>query len=148
MIDGRTEEKEVEVIAEKSRKNAYVFLALAVSGAVIVAVGAFLLIYIKTENSLVWELCVLGVGAVLLLTFAGLYISRLFRPYALITFEDGVLKFNDGATCNPGEITTVEKGKDKIILTVNGEKKEICGEANIDKAYRKLCVLTGNPALE
>ena len=140
--------KEVEVIAEKSRKAAYAFLALAALGAVIATVGAFLLVYVRTDNSLVWELCILSVGAVLLLAFAGLYISRLFRPYALITLEKGVIKLNDGTACNPSEINAVEKDKDKIILTVNGEKKEIIGVSNSDKAYRKLCVLTGNPALE
>lgn len=148
----RIKEKEIEVIAEKSRRAAYVFLALMALGVVIAAVGLILLIsygFADVMLSLkIVELSLTVVGAIMLCVFGGLYVKQLFRPYALITFEKGELKFQDGTVCEPNEITAVEEYKGVIIITVNGEKKEISGAANYDKAYRKLCVLTGNAISE
>ena len=42
MIDERNEDKEFEIIAEKSRKTAYVFLALTALGVAVAAVGIIL----------------------------------------------------------------------------------------------------------
>lgn len=152
MIDGRTEEKEVEIIAEKSRKTAYIFLALATLGVAVAAAGVILLVSYGFAGVMISlkivELVLTVVGALMLLIFGGLYVKRLFRPYALITLEDGGLKLPDGKVCNPNEISSVEKDKRKIILTVNGGKIEINGVANFEKAYRKLCVLTGSPVSE
>lgn len=152
MTDGRTEEKEVEVIAEKSRKAAYVFLALALSGVVVAAVGIILYFAVGFKATDVVmqtvEIGLTALGAVLLAVFAALYIRQLYRTYALIVLKEGKLTFPDGTECSPNEITAVEKENSKITVTVNGERREINGVANGDKAYRKLCVLTGIPVSE
>ena len=152
MTDERTEEKETEVIAEKSRKAAYVFLALAVLGVAVAAVGVILYLAVghKTVEVKIQAavITLTALGAVLITVFTALYIRQLYRTYALITLQGGALKFPDGTTCSPNKITAVEKGKDKITVTVDGEKKEINGVANCDKAYRKLCILTGNTVSE
>lgn len=148
MTDGRTEEKEVEIIAEKSRKAAYVFLALALSGVVVAAVGIILYLAVGFKVSEVAkqavEIGLTALGAVLIAVFTALYIRQLYRKYALIVFKEGKLTFPDGTVCSPNEITAVEKESNKITVTINGERREINGVANVDKAYRKLCVLTGN----
>lgn len=152
MTAARIKEKEIEVIAEKSRRAAYVFLALMALGVAVAAAGIILLIsygFADAALSLkIVELSLTVVGALIICIFGGLYIKQLFRPYSLITFENGELKFYDGTVCKPNEISAVEEDKGIIILTVNGEKKEIVGVADYDKAYRKLCVLTGNTISE
>lgn len=149
MTDGREEEKNVEIIAEKPRTAAYVFLALAALGVAVAAAGVILYLTIgrKTVDLgiQVTVICLTALGALLIVVFTALYIRQLYRTFALITFENGALKFGDGTACRPDEITAVEKGKNEIRVTVNGEKKVISGVARCDKAYRKLCVLTGNP---
>lgn len=155
MIDEREDDKQTEVVAEKSRKAAYIYLALSVLGVAVAAAGVILMATTKFEdrsfNGHELILCLLALGAVMLFTFGGLFIRQLFRPYALITLQDGKLKLPDGTVCNPNEITSVEKSKEfgkcgKISVILNGVKIEINGVANYEKAYRKLCVLTGNPA--
>lgn len=151
MIEERTEEKEVEVIAEKSRKAAYVFLALSILGVAVAAVGIilFLTVGFKTFTEVMQGVIIglTALGAVLLIVFSALYIRQMYNTYSLVVFTDGLLKFHDGTECNPSEITAVEKDKEKgkITLSLADRKIEINGVANCDKAYRKLCVLTGNP---
>lgn len=146
------DEKEFEIIAEKSRKTAYVFLALTAFGVAVATAGVILYFAAgrKTVNTAIHAavITLTALGAVLIAVFTLLFIKQLYRTYALIVFKDGKLKLPDGTTCNPSEITAVEKGKNKIILIVDGEKKEIIGVANCDKAYRKLCLLTGNTVSE
>lgn len=155
MINERADEKETEVIAEKSRSAAYIYLALSILGVAVAAAGVILLATTKFENRSFSGheviLCLLALGAVMVFTFGGLFIRQLFRPYALITLQDGKLNLPDGTVCNPNEITSVEKSKEfgkcgKLTVILNGVKIEINGVANYEKAYRKLCVLTGNPA--
>ncbi|MCM1546083.1 MAG: hypothetical protein NC033_03500 [Clostridiales bacterium] len=152
MIDERTDEKQTEIIAEKSRVKAYVFLALAVFGVALAAAGIILFaasgFNLVTVSMQAVTVSLTAAGGLVLIVFSMLFIKQLYRPYALITLTDGVLKFSDGAACSPNDITAVEKSKNKITLTVNGEKKEIAGVADADKAYRKLCVLTGNAAVD
>ncbi len=152
MINERTEDKEFEVIAEKSRKAAYVFLAMTAFGVAVAAAGVILYFVVghKTVDAGIQAavITLTAVGAVLIAVFTLLFIKQLYRKYSLIILKEGKLIFIDGAECSPNEITAVEKGKNTITLTVNGEKKEIVGVANCDKAYRKLCVLSGNTVSE
>ncbi len=152
MTETRTEEKEVEVIAEKSRKTAYVFLALSLLGVIVAAVGIIMYLAVGFKvNDVVKQAVEIGLtalGAVLIAVFTALFIRQLYRTYALIVLKEGKLVFPDGTECSPNEITAVEKGKNKITVTINGERKETDGVANCDKAYRKLCVLTGNSVTE
>ncbi|MDE6691136.1 MAG: hypothetical protein K2K04_04115 [Clostridia bacterium] len=152
MIDERTEDKETEIIAEKSRKAAYVFLALTALGVAVAAAGVILYFvagYKTVKVGIQAAVIVLtALGAVLIAVFTLLFIKQLYRKYSLIILKEGELTFPDGTVCTPNEITAVEKCKNKITLTVRGEKKEIDGVANVDKAYRKLCVLTGNTVSE
>lgn len=146
------DEKEIEIIAEKSRKAAYVFLALTAFGVAVAMAGVILYFVVghKTVDAGIQAavITLTALGAVLIAVFTALFIKQLYRTYSLIILKNGKLIFPDGAECNPNEITAVEKGKDKITLTVNGEKKEIIGVANCEKAYRKLCLLTGNTVSE
>ena len=151
------EENEIEIIAEKSRKAAYIFLALIVVGVIIAAVGIILAFVGDLKFKSVGEQAVvfslLGVGAAVIAVFSALFIKQLYRPYSLITLEKGELKLPDGTACKPNEITAVkksgEKGKSgKIILTVNGKEIAVDGVVSCDKAYRKLCMLTGIQAEE
>lgn len=152
MTDERTEEKEVEVIAEKSRRAAYVFLALAALGLTVATVGVILFFVsgCKTINVGVHAavITLTALGAVLIAVFSALYIRQLYRTYALIVLENGVLKFSDGTVCTPNEITAVKKGKNEITVTIYGEKKVINGVTNCAKACKKLCMLTGNTVSE
>ncbi len=152
MIDERTEENQTEVIAEKSRKAAYVFLALTALGVAVAAAGVILYLTVGHKSVKTGEqaavISLTAVGAVLIAVFTALFIKQLYRTYALIVFKEGKLVLPDGAECSPNEVTAVEKGNNKITVTVNGERREINGVANCDKAYRKLCVLTGNPVTE
>lgn len=152
MIDERNEDKDFEIIAEKSRKTAYIYLALAALGVAVAAVGVilFLTVGFKTVDEVIQAVVITltALGAVLIAVFTALYIRQLYRSYSLIILKDGELIFFDGAKCNPNDIKTVEKDKNKITLTVDGEKVEINGVANCDKAYRKLCLLAGIPVSE
>ncbi len=154
MTEERAEEKQVEVIAEKSRTVAYVYLLLAALGVALVAAGLFILVYFKISDMdrtvLVVAICLLAVGAVMLFTFAGLYISRLYRPYALITLKDGELIFPDGTKCKPDEITAVEVKKEfgkcgKLSISLPDRKIEVGGVAKYEKACTKLSILAGKP---
>lgn len=152
MIDERTDEKEIEIIAEKSRKAAYVFLALAVLGVVVAAVGVILYLAVGFNVSdVVMQAVVISLtalGAVLIAVFTALFIRQLYRTYWLIILKEGELIFPDGTKCNPNEITAVEKDNGKITVSIADRKIEVVGVVNSDKAYRKLCVLTGNPVKE
>ena len=152
MTETRTEEKEVEVIAEKSRKIAYVFLALSLLGVIVAAVGIILYLAVGFKiNDIVMQAVEIGLtalGAVLIAVFTALFVRQLYRSYALIVLKEGKLVFSDGTVCSPNEVTAVEKGNNKLTVIINGERKEIDGVANCDKAYRKLCVLTGNSVTE
>lgn len=152
MIEERNEDKDYEIIAEKSRRTAYIYLALTVLGVAVAAAGVilFLTVGFKTVEVSIQAtvISLTAVGAVLIAVFTALFIRQLYRKYTLIILKDGELIFPDGGTCKPNEITAVEKSNDTITVTVGGEKKEISGVANSDKAYRKLCVLTGIPVSE
>lgn len=154
MKDERTEEKEVEVIAEKSRKAAYAFLAMAVFGVVVAAAGVILYLTrgYKTIDAGVQAavISLTAVGAVLIIVFTALFIKQLYSPFVLIKLNKGEIIFPDGKAVKPSEITAVERDKKagKITVILSGEKIEVGGVGNCEKAYRKLCVLTGNPIEE
>lgn len=154
MIDERTEEKEIEVIAEKSRKAAYAFLALSVLGVAVAAAGVILYLALghKTFDAGVQAavISLTALGAVLIIVFTALFIKQLYSPFALIKLNKGEIILPDGKSVKPSEITAVERDKNagKISLTVGGGKIEVEGVGNCEKAYRKLCVLTGNPIEE
>ena len=145
-------EKEIEIIAEKSRKAAYVFLALSVLGVVVAAVGVILYLAVGFNVSdVAMQAVVIGLtalGAVLIIVFTALFIRQLYRTYWLIILKEGELIFPDGTKCKPGDITAVEKDNGKITVSLADRKIEVVGVANFDKAYRKLCVLTGKPVTE
>ncbi len=128
------------------------FLALSLLGVIVAAVGIIMYLAVGFKvNDVVKQAVEIGLtalGAVLIAVFTALFIRQLYRTYALIVLKEGKLVFPDGTECSPNEITAVEKGKNKITVTINGERKETDGVANCDKAYRKLCVLTGNSVTE
>ena len=88
MTDDRTEEKEVEVIAEKSRKIAYVFLVLSLSGVIVAAVGIILYFAVGFKiNDTVIQAVEIGLTAlvsVLIAVITELFIRQLYRTYELI----------------------------------------------------------------
>ncbi len=157
VTEGRGSENETEVIAEKSRGAAYIFLALSVAGVLLVAAGVFLLIKFGFANSSAVNkaltLTFIIAGAVMSVLFGGLFIQRLYRPYSLIILQNGALEFPDGNVCKPGEITRITKVKQtgksgRISVTACGREIVVNGVVNYEKSYKKLCVLTGYPEEE
>lgn len=152
MIEKNNDENQVEIIAEKSRRTAYVFLALIGAGVIVAAAGIILAfsgqLKFKSEEDQAVVFSLLGAGAALIAVFSGLFIKQLYRPYALITLDGGELKFPDGTVCTPSEITGVEKSEKILTVTLTDRKIEVRGVVNCEKAYRKLCMLTGIPAEE
>ena len=152
MIDERNEDKEFEIIAEKSRKTAYVFLALTALGVAVAAVGIILFFAVgfKTADEVMQAVVIslTASGAVIIAVFTALFIRQLYRTYSLIILKGGWLIFPDGTTCRPSDIKAVKRDKNKITVSLADYKIEVVGVANCDKAYRKLCVLTGNPVSE
>ncbi|MCM1437878.1 MAG: hypothetical protein NC131_01520 [Roseburia sp.] len=153
MIDAN--DKDVEIIAESSRKTAYIFLALSVLGVLIAAAG--IIIFIACGFKLVdagmqaVTISLTAGGGVILIIFTVLFIKQLYRPYSLITLSEGKVCFAGGKVCSPNEIEAVEKSGQKgrsgtLTVTVNGEKLIICGVVNFERAYRKLAMLAGKPA--
>lgn len=155
MTDRGGAEADREIIAEKTRVKAYVFLALAIAGVILAAVGVFLFIKINFNAAdfglRAVMICLTAVGAVMLIVFGGLFVRQLFRPYSLIVLKDGVLFFPDGTECKPSEILKIERSKGfgncgKLTVTFADRKCEIDGVAKYEKAYRKLSVLAGKQA--
>ncbi|MDE6849967.1 MAG: hypothetical protein K2J54_01440, partial [Clostridia bacterium] len=140
MIDERADDKQIEVIAEKSRKAAYAFLALTVLGVVVAAVGVilFLTAGFKSANIIMQAavICLTAVGAVLITVFTALFVRQLYRKYSLIILKDGTLTFPDGTTCYPNDVKAVDKDKKsgKITVSLADRKIEVGGVANLDKA--------------
>ena len=78
MIEERNEDKDFEIIAEKSRKAAYVYLALTVLGVAVAAAGVilFLTVGFKTIEVSIQAtvISLTAVGAVLIAVFTALFI--------------------------------------------------------------------------
>ena len=157
MTERMPQTKQNEVIAEKSRAAAYVFLALAALGVVIAAVGVILLIDIEFNQASAGLkaliISLIAVGGAMLVIFAFLYVKQLYRPYALITLQDGIFVFPDGSRCRANQIVAIDRqrvkgNRGKIIVTLTDGKIEVDGVADYEKAYEKFSSLTGKPAAE
>ena len=149
MIDERTDEKQIEIIAEKPRTVAYIFLAFALLGILVAAAGVYLFIAFRSvQDNVVFALKISLVvcGLVLAAVFGGLFIKQLFRPYALVILQKGALEFPDGTTCKPEEISEINKEKKVITVKVGDKVIALNSVADPDNAYRKLAMLEGKHA--
>ena len=146
MTAERGEEKETEVIAEKSRAVAYAFLALSAAGVFICFAGALMFIkFAGVQNTAIFALKITltAFGVAMAIIFGALFIVQLYKQFTLIALKDGKISFPDGTFCMPHEISKIYVEGKTITVELPQRKVVIERVANCEKAQKKLAMLAG-----
>lgn len=136
-----------ELVAERSKSTAYVFLALSLLGILIIIFSAIAFFWDLLREGLGVEvvLVIFAVGVAVALIAAVLFGRQLFLPYRLLEYDGKNLILYNGRVCAPFEIANVEgakscgkTGKITLFLKENGEKILLRGVKNYSQSYERL----------
>ncbi len=142
-------ESEKQVIAVKQKGMLRGVIIVLVWGVVLTVLGVVMLIFVedgKLEGGVGFSCGIIS----LLFGIAGLC-SVCTTPAEIIIYEDGLLRFADGTTCEPWEIENMIALPDRrrlydlswgsLIVTVRGENKTYENIADVREVYKKLRTL-------